>query len=103
MRAGFLDEHERLERLPRRQLPDLGIEPRHDQLPERRLPDTAVTLVEEVARLLTLDVVEEGQLGIAVSRGPGQRDGTPYAEVVTLMRCVGGPRVVEILQTSEED
>src|SRR3954463_16820610 len=74
----------------------MSIEPRDDQVAEGRLPDVAVALVEEVARLFALDVVQERELGIAIRRGPCKGNRPPDAEVMTQMRVIDRDGVVQL-------
>ena len=96
MRAGLLHDDQRDVRLVAGPLARLSVEPRDDQVTKRWLPDVAVTLVEEVARLLPLDVVEEGQLRIARRGGPRERDRPPDAEMMTQMRIVDRHGLIEL-------
>src|SRR4051794_35634882 len=102
MRARLLDDHQRLGARLERRITGLCVEPRDDQLAKRRSPHVAVAIREEVAGLIALDLVEDRELGVAVSGGPCQRDRPPDAEVMPEVGVVDRNRAVELREHAQQ-
>ena len=86
MGAGLLDDHQRVGARRDPGVVGLGVEPGDNQLAQRGLPYVAVTVREEVAGLLALDLVEDGELRVRIRGRPRERDRPPDAEVVAERR-----------------
>ena len=80
--AGLLDDHQRVGAGRDPGVAGLGVEPGDNQLAQRGPPYVAVTVREEVAGLLALDLVEDGELRVRTRGRPRERDRPPDAEVV---------------------
>src|SRR5215211_1353117 len=95
MRSGLLHDHQgRLAAHPG--VGSLRIEAGNYQPAKSGCPAVAIAVREEVARLVTLDLGQRGQVDLAVRDRPGERYRAPHAEVMSEMRIVDRNGRVEL-------